>query len=70
MTKYRITVLMAHHNCPKLTHSSNSARPVMVRFGREHERNRNFYRCPACDMEIMLQATVREGADEADSMSN
>ena len=74
MQKYKITVIIAHHNCPKLANSSNPARPVMQRFGRVHEQNRTYYRCPACDMEIMLQATVRDDQggvlDGSDKMPN
>ena len=73
MKKYKITLIMAHHNCPKLN-SSNPARPVMKRFGRVHEQNRNYYRCPACGTEIMLQATVRDDQggvlSEGDTLPN
>ena len=74
MKKYKITLIIAHHNCPKLANSSNPARPVMERFGRVHSQNRNYYRCPACGMEIMLQATVRDDQggkiDESDTLPN
>ena len=58
--KYHVSVLLAHHNCPKLANSSNPARPVMVLLGRDHVAQRNYYSCPACDTEIMLQVTINE----------
>jgi len=58
--KYRITIIMAHHNCPKFAGSSNPARPRMQSMGRDHVHNNMYYECPACQTTIMLHAEIKE----------
>lgn len=59
--KWKINILMAHHNCHMLKDTHLPVRPVMTLIGKDHVNQRNYYKCPACNMEIMLQATVKEG---------
>jgi len=65
-TKFYISLLIAHHNCPKLANSSNPARPVMKSIGKDDVHNSIYYGCPACGMEIMLSARVTEHKDEGE----
>ena len=58
--KYKVSIILAHHNCPKMAGSSNPARPVFKALGKDHVRQHNYYVCPACGTEIMLQATVKD----------
>lgn len=58
--KFSIKIIMAHHNCPKMAGSSNPARPRMERIGTDYTTNNLYYSCPACGMEIMLNAKITE----------